>query len=458
LFVTVPHILSYSVQANNLLVNKITQTQSFTGFLDSYFDKTQEQIDQGEPSEQYGIPSFDISLTGGIFRSLGKFIVQVFLFALTFLFLLIGFLYIGFQFVIRFAGLLFLGAIFPIVIPFMLAERTQMIVYTFFKSWFTFLIMQPAFVLGFAIASDIFTSILNASGPSVGMLFFYTGFLFFLGGVNILTARIFGDTWTAFSTNMAAAVAYRGTTAPVTQRAGNFKRGLVGGNGSLSTAMGQKIRNKWQKQTNGEDKGPANGSGPSYRRSSGGYSQRAGRPSAMTGAAPTGGLYGITVPDRRPQLSRGLAGRGMNVEVENYKQGVVSVSGEAYKFDDPKTGLSTLYPQRHDGIRDGVPDDQLEKVTLDGSRYIDMSAFSKDNPNPHNFNAMQEAKRQGKEINYGYVNQSSPPQKVKNFFELSGKRNSAYGIDGVIIKRQANDASGSVIRLYSRGTQKNKKS
>ncbi len=192
LFITVPHALSYSIQANNLLVEKISTTQKFTGFLDDYFTKTQEKINQGESAEQYGIPSFDISLIGGIFKSFGKFIVQIFLFILTFLFLLMGFLYLGFQFVIRFAALLFLGVLYPIIIPFMLSEKTQPIVQTFFKSWLTFLIQQPAFVLGFAIATDIFTSILQSKGPSVGMLFFYTGFLFFLGGVNILVSRIFG--------------------------------------------------------------------------------------------------------------------------------------------------------------------------------------------------------------------------------------------------------------------------
>ena len=464
LFVTVPHILSYSIQANNLLVARITETQTFTGFLDSYFEETQKQIEQGEPSEKFGIPSFDISLTGGIFRSLGKFVVQVFLFALTFLFLLMGFLYIGFQFVIRFAALLFLAAIFPVVLPFTLAERTQSIVYTFFKSWFTFLIQQPAFVLGFAIATDIFNSILTASGPSVGMLFFYTGFLFFLGGVNVLTARIFGDTWTAFSTNMGAAVAYKGTTSPVAQRASSFKRGLIGGNGSMSTALGQKIRHKWDARGNGDDNGSSNGSGgSSYGKPSNGsdgYNKRPYGGNSQSGGAQNGqsGLYNLPAYDTRPNLSRSLEGRGMNVQMENHKQGVVSVSGEAFRHDDPNTGLTTLYPQRHDAIRDGVPDDQLQKVTLDGNRYIDMSAFSKDNPNPHNFNAMQEAKRQGKEINYGYVNQSSPPQKVKQFLDLSDKRNAAYGIDGVIVRRQGKDSSDHIIRLYSQGTKKSKKS
>jgi hypothetical protein len=149
LFLIVPPALSYSIQFNNLLVDKISTTQNFTGFLENYFDKSQEEINQGQTSEKYGIPSFDISLKSGILQSFGKFIVELFLFALTFIFLLCGFLYLGFQFVIRFATLLFLGVIYPIVLPFALVERTQPIVQTFFKTWFTFLIQQPAFVLAF---------------------------------------------------------------------------------------------------------------------------------------------------------------------------------------------------------------------------------------------------------------------------------------------------------------------
>src|SRR3989338_6530728 len=236
LFLTVPAILSYSIQFNNLLVDKITTTQQFTGFLNDYLDSSEEKIQAGNESEQYGIPSYDVSMNGGVLKSFGKFIVQTFLFILTFLFLLGGFVYIGFQFVIRFASLVFLGVLYPIIIPFALSERTQGIVNTFFKTWFTFLIQQPAFVLGFAIANDIFTSILNSKGPSVGMLFFYTGFLFFLGGVNILVARIFGDAWTAASTSMVGAMAYRTATKPVSSTAGNIKRGFIGGSGSVSTA------------------------------------------------------------------------------------------------------------------------------------------------------------------------------------------------------------------------------
>ncbi len=60
LFILVPHILSYSIQFNNLLIDKISSTQKFTSFLDDYFDKSQKHIDAGDNSEKFGIPTFDI--------------------------------------------------------------------------------------------------------------------------------------------------------------------------------------------------------------------------------------------------------------------------------------------------------------------------------------------------------------------------------------------------------------
>ena len=437
LFLTVPLILSYSIQFNNLLVNKISETQEFTGFLDNYFDKSNEQILEGNDSESFGIPSFDISLQGGIFKSLGKFIVQIFLFALTFLFLLFGFLYLGFQFVIRFATLLFLGVIYPIVLPFALAERTQGIVQTYFKTWFTFLIQQPAFVLGFAIATDIFNSILESQGPSVGMLFFYTGFLFFLGGVNMLVARIFGDAWTAASNNMVAAISSRAVSSPIQSGIGDFKKGLFGG--TMSNMLGRQLR------------GAMTGNKPDINETTnngGGGSEPA---SPFVKSEPRGDGH-IRI-DRNspdvPEFSKGLAGKGFAVEPMNSKQGVVAVTGEAYKYEDKRSGLTTYYPTQMEGIQDGVPEGKLERVELNQEQFIDLSSFGKKNPNPHNFNAMQESKSKGKDLDYAFVTKSSPPQKVKNFLELSKTRNEAYGIQGVIVERQAKQGSDPVIRMYS---------
>ncbi len=431
LFITIPFVLGYSIQFNNLLVEKINTTQEFTGFLHNYLDTSQQEIQNGANSEAYGIPSYDISMTGGVFRSLGKFIVQTFLFILTFLFLLGGFVYIGFQFVIRFATLLFLGVLYPIILPFALSEKTHQIVNTFFKTWFTFLIQQPAFVLGFAIANDIFSSILTSQGPSVGMLFFYTGFLFFLGGVNMLTGRIFGDTWGMFATHMQAAIATRSVTTPIASCINDFKRGLVGG--SISHSAGHYLNEQWKKRTakNEED--------PSTNGSSGNDS-----------TPPSNGSYRHSKKTNESSpFTQALSQKGFEVQTENHKQGIITVTGEAYKYDDSKTGMTSIYPTRLEAIQDGVPEPKLETIQLEQDRFIDLSSFNKKNPNPHNYNAMQESQRRGKSLTYAYVNESSPPQRIKHFLEVSQKRNNAFGIKGVIVDRQGTQSSDHIIRMYT---------
>ncbi len=434
LFITVPFALSYSIQFNNLLVEKITTTQQFTGFLNKYLDRSEEEIVEGNPSEHYGIPSYDLSMNGGIFRSLGKFVVQTFLFILTFLFLLGGFVYIGFQFVIRFATLLFLGVLYPVILPFALSDRTQNIVNTFFRTWFTFLIQQPAFVLGFAIANDIFTSILESQGPTVGMLFFYTGFLFFLGGVNMLVGRIFGDTWGMVATNMQAAIATRSITSPIKSHVNDFQRGLFGG--SLSYVAGRYMNRKLIKHkvpTNGTTENlPTNDPSGGSSSSNGSYTQ-----------------YSKRNVQQQTPFAKVLTGRGFQIESENSKQGIVAVSGEAYKYDDNKSGLTSIYPTRLEALQDGVPEQGLETIQLDQDRFIDLSSFNKRNPNPHNYNAMQESQKRGKGISYAYVNASSPAQKVKHFLEVSEKRNTALGIQGVIVERHGAKSSDPIIRMYS---------
>jgi len=443
LFITVPYVLQYSIQANNLLVGKISTTQNTVTFINDYLDQAQTKISEGTNSDQFGIPSFDISLRAGIFKSLGKFIVQILLFALTFIFLLCAFMYIGFQFVIRFATLLFLGVLYPIIIPFALSQKTESIVHSFFRIWFTALIQQPAFVLGFAIASDIFSSILTSKGPSVGMLFFFTGFLFFLGGVNMLVARIFGDAWAAMGINMQAALAYRSVTAPVKSTFRDFKRELIGSS-SVASIAGRTMRQTLTKRGNNDNNRSSNGGNNNTGKTANNNSNNSSQP---TNHKTTGKNTNQT--RTIPQFSQNLAHRGLEVKMENHKQGVVSLTGDAYRYDDSKTGLTSIYPSRLEAIQDGIPEEKLDKVNLNENKYIDLSTFNKVNPNPHNFNAMQESKRQGFDIGHAYINESSPPEKVKHFLELARPRNEAFGIQGVIIKRQGTNTSDHIIRMYS---------
>ncbi|MGH7202964.1 MAG: hypothetical protein ACREHC_00800 [Candidatus Levyibacteriota bacterium] len=239
LFIITPTLLSYSIQANNLLVQKITSEQKFSQFITNFLDNEQQQIQKGADPQEFGIPNTQPTFFGGIVQSFWKFLLQSALFLIALFFFLIGILFIAFQFIIRFASLLFLSVLFPIAIPFALSEKTEGITNMYFKTWFTFLIHQPAFALGYMLATGFLSAILSTNGASLGMLFFYSGFLFFLGGVNTLVASIFGSSWTAIGSNVAASI----LTAPFGKSANEFKRGVMGPNTtSISNMAGQQVR------------------------------------------------------------------------------------------------------------------------------------------------------------------------------------------------------------------------
>lgn len=244
------------------------------------------------------------------------------------------------------------------------------------------------------MATEIFDSILQARGPSVGMLFFYAGFLFFLGGVNTLVARIFGGFWGSFSTNMQASIFSRATGKTIhdtkqitrgcmTRSAGaiTFLKGKPNGQREYTDINGKAMF----KKTNGE----------MYR------------PNGYSSYKPNGSSHGGTVFSS--PFSQELAGRGLQVQVENAKQGIISVSGEAYAHHNKQTGLTSIYPTRLDAISDGIQENQLQKVQLKDEQFIDLSSFNKRNPNPHHLNAMEEARRQGKALNYAYLQPIAAP-------------------------------------------------
>lgn len=257
----------------------------------------------------------------------------------------------------------------------------------------------------------------------------------------MLVARIFGDAWTAMGINMQAAVAYRSITAPVKSTIRDFKRELIGG--SVAGIAGREIRNRLTKTNTSEG-----GSTASSSRSSDNTNGKTVHKSYETSSRENAGKN-MSSSRSVPQFSQSLEGRGLQVTMENHKQGVVSLTGDAYRYDDSKSGLTSIYPSRLEAIQDGVPEEKLEKTRLNENKYIDLSSFNKDNPNPHNFNAMQESKRQGFNIGHAYINESSPPEKIKHFLEVSRPRNEAYGISGVIVKRQGEQTSDHIIRMYS---------
>lgn len=232
LFIVTPSILSYSIQFINLLNEKIIAQNAYNiaTFVQAY-------VNTEEFRRLIGVSSPFQTL---VFN--GNTLIQMIVLIIAIGFFLIGFLYIVFQAMIRFISLLFLSVIFPLVLPFALSEKTENITNTYFKTWFTFLIQQPAFVLGFAIVSSILGSIITSHGASMGTLFLFSGSLIFLGGVNIFVGRIFGDGWTMMSANAQSMMGSGALTGSVREiKRGAITGHAVGARSYAGTYIGRKI-------------------------------------------------------------------------------------------------------------------------------------------------------------------------------------------------------------------------
>ncbi len=203
----IPLLLSYSIQATNAFNDTILpQHESLTTFIQDYYNDVGQQVNSGTPSD-----NFWISNTGflDLFNNFTHGVFELLLFAVSILALVFGILFIIFQFALRFLTLVFLSIIYPLVLPFLLTEETEGIFYSFLKVWFTALIHQPAFILGYALILYIVRSLLLSDHASIGLFFIYIAALFFLGTVNVLASRIFADAFVALGTNLEAGFAAR---------------------------------------------------------------------------------------------------------------------------------------------------------------------------------------------------------------------------------------------------------
>jgi hypothetical protein len=64
MFIVTPPLLSYSIQANNLLVNQITSNQTFSTFITDFLSNEQQQITNGADPQQFGIPDSQPNIVG----------------------------------------------------------------------------------------------------------------------------------------------------------------------------------------------------------------------------------------------------------------------------------------------------------------------------------------------------------------------------------------------------------
>jgi hypothetical protein len=371
LFIITPTLLSYSIQANNLLVNQITSNQTFSTFITDFLNNEQTQIINGADPQQFGIPNAQQNILLEAGSSLWQFLLQIILYLLALFFFLIGFLFIAFQFIIRFASLLFLSVLYPLAIPFVISEKTEGITNTYFKTWFMFLIHQPAFALGYMLAIGFLEAILKSNGASLGMLFFYSGFLFFLGGVSTLVTHVFGTSWSAISTNFQAAM----ITAPFGKSFDDFKRGAITGNASgisslAGKGLGNGLRNIRQKLLPTDTKPQAAFAGASS--GYGGY-----RSSNFVSRQQLSDMrnQGSSVSSYPASPVQPASQQTIKSSTANPQKQTVHMQQTGYSVTNKKTGVTTTYLSPQDAKADGYKSSQLKQTPLAG-KYLDLASPS----------------------------------------------------------------------------------
>lgn len=429
LFFLTPYILSYSIQFTNLLNDKIIAQHNFNiaGFIVSFINSGDFFKILGLTSSPFGI-FFNLTSPGTI--------LQLVLLIVSFGFFLLGFLYIIFQAVFRFLALLLLSLLFPVVLPFALARKTENIANTYFRTWFTFLIQQPAFVLGFAITSAILGGIMQAHGGNIGTLFLYSGSLIFLGGVNIFIGRIFGDGWSMLATNfqsMAASGAITGFGASTFKE---MKRGAITGRSTgIRSYAGVQLGNKIRSYITNDDSKNGSQNSDNIRSNF----QKAGNwATNATNDQPT------------TQFSKDVTDQGMTTQVVDKQKGIIHLKGTGYSYTDRQSGLTTTYISKDDALSSGRKEHELKPAEIN-HRIVDHSYFNKDNPIPYGAEAIKNSKKGYTARSYlGSVNH---PKRVKEYLDLSREDLRKNNATGLLMKQFDTPgdeiATKKTIRIYS---------
>lgn len=467
LVMLVPTFFTLSIKMSNALTTSLLNAPviaqpetNLVSFSSDFYDKANSQIASGQSTpESLGVASNGWT---SFFQSVGHAIMVIFLCLTTVIFLIFGLIFILTQFTLRFLGMLFLSLIFPLVLPFVITEKTEGIFYSYLKIWFTFLIHQPAFVLGYMMVMMISRNILANHGASLGLLFLYISALFFLGTVNVLAARIFADAWVALGANLEAG-AFAGsllsggmaTAKFAVRNRDNIANGVRGIGKSIgesiesfsSSGLSKRVPNfAWNKPSGGSANGNLLNSG--FRA---GVDTMYGNP--PTGSS-VGSLSGAKLPDTRaitaqipqarsmpiadflPPYSKEFRSKGFGVSKQDANNGVYAVSGKAYSYYDSKNNLSHTFSSRKDALDSGYSGNEIRTVSISKRNVVDLSHFKKENP--HNTTATKQAQKLGFPSNYAHVTKRSDPIRVKHNLEMNKNTFSKLGVEGYMTKHYDN--------------------
>lgn len=459
--ITIPLLLSYSIQATNLLNQTILPNQeTLTKFITDYYTNVNQQVTSGTSPDSFWIPNTNIF---SLFNSITHEIMMNIFFIISIIAVLFGIAFIVLQFALRLLTLIFLSIIYPLTTPFLLSEETEGIFYSYLKVWFTMLIHQPAFCLGYLLILIIVRSILATNGASIGLLFLYVAALFFLGTINVLASRIFADALVAIGANLEAGVAagalnglaelgfrktqkYGGKAANWTkEKYDNWKNRVIVEDAPFQkrprgfTNIGDVIN--WYPPAlqpgfvAGRDTfygNPPGGSMPTQPIDTSASSSR-----SVTSSQPASENRSAnrSVRDRyKGRFSKSFRKKGFFTKTMDEEQGIVSLTGEGYGYYDSQNDLTYLYPSKNDVTNSGLSLSDTRPTKITREPYIDLS-FYPSGGNPHNAPATKRAIEQGKGSDYAHIKHNSEPKFVKGHMEMNQERFEQLGVKGVIIER-----------------------
>jgi hypothetical protein len=449
-------LLSYTIQAENALTNVILNIPSqkitdLTSFSTDFFNAEQNQISSGKSTpESLGI--YNSSITS-FFQSIGYRVTMMLLGLVTILALIVGIVFILAQFALRFLGMLFLSLIYPLVLPFVITQKTEGIFYTYLRVWFTFLIHQPAFALGYVIVMIIARSILTTNGASLGLLFLYIAALFFLGTINVLASRIFADALLAAGANFEAGALGRAGNI-LTLETLKFGRNNGGNIISGAKALGKTVKESMSNFSNATCPPKKV---PNFAYASpvvdGEYAHKPLQPGFIAGKdvmygnpPPTSSNKGSTpivdaqtstssIKRELPIYANEFQTKGFTVKEAEGQNGIYSVSGSGYSHYDTKNNLTHIFPTKKDALAGGYREDQVNKVEIDKRKVIDLSQLQKENP--HN-------------LNTAYLTRRNNSTQIKRNLEINQEKLKGLGVDGYVSRHQDSKSGSEPARQTTR--------
>lgn len=398
-------LMSYSIKFTNYLNQYFMNNQSLSEFINSFVDGIKSSVND---KQNIFINNLVDVFSFGVFDLLNFF--KTIPFTLPMVLILVFLLFISLQFINRFVTLYFLVPLQPIATVFLFHKKTEKVFTSFWKAWWTTLIMQPSFILGLSIVQTmLFEGIF--SNPSLVSIIIFLSCLIFLTSLNILVSRIFGDMWLAVGNNINAGV----------------------GIGSLLYA-GQKTLSKIHSPANSiTDRIKSstqvlpdfNQGFPPSPTDQSSHTDQNDRQSKRTKIKETKDSDFVT------------SLKSLGYEVERNKQsGTVNVEGLFY-MGTSKNGITNLYTSYEDASTDTGKEFVNQKY-LENVQLVDPSNYK--TRNKYNENISPHAIENGFGSSEVALRKNSSQTRLRKNLIASETYNNIQGIDGIISKRQIGDS------------------